>query len=303
MQIICDSTESTFNLLGKNLLWTDCARNLQSSAVQQLFPDSAILYKSEISFLDWNVMCITRHTRESQFSILSGRFRHKHNLSDRFICAAESGDNFKGYRGRSWVSENGNIHLSVVLQPGTVIEHFEVGFTVLAVVSVIQAIDEIPELNSRCRIRWVNDLVIDSKKIGGVIAYTQGTGNRISGVVIGIGLNVETTPQVETDIFVPQVASLSDYTSCTRNAVFLPLLSKLQENYNLLLKGGYQKLLDFYRSRSTVLNREVTVYSDPRSGKAEKIVRGKVTHIGKNLELNLSGTKNSIFTGRLVIEP
>jgi len=100
-----------------------------------------------------------------------------------------------------------------------------------------------------------------------------------------------------------KVASLSEYTSCTRNAVFLPLLSKLQENYNLLLEGGYQKLLDFYRSRSTVLDREVTVYSDPRSGKAEKVVHGKVTHIGKNLELNLSGVKNSVFTGRLVIEP
>lgn len=288
--------------MGDELSWTECTRDSQSIPVQQFFPESAILHKAELSFLEWNLLCITRHSRTSQFSKLSENFRNKQSIADRFVCAAENGENFKGFRSRSWISERGNIHLSIALQPDTIIEHFEVGFTVLAAVSVIQTIDTIPELKSRCMIRWVNDLVVNAKKIGGVIAYTQGNGKRVSGVVIGIGLNVEKTPDVEPDIFVPEVACLNEYSTCTLKTVFLTLLSKLQENYHLLLQGQYHSLLEFYRSRSAVINRDVIVYSDSRSGRSEKIARGKVTHIGENLELTLAGFKKSIFAGRLVIE-
>jgi biotin-(acetyl-CoA carboxylase) ligase len=200
----------------------------------------------------------------------------------------------------------GNIHLSAFLAPGQKVDHFGVGFTILSAVSVVETIDFMEGLEKKASIKWVNDILIANAKVSGVLAHTQSQGEIVTSAVLGIGINVESTPHVERDPFVPGVASLRDFVpssnKCNQRLVFNKLAPCLDRNYRLLLSGEYLRLLDFYRQRSQVIGREVSVYPDLGGVTSEELVSGRVISIGENLELYLEGVKTPVSKGRLVLK-
>jgi BirA family biotin operon repressor/biotin-[acetyl-CoA-carboxylase] ligase len=184
-------------------------------------------------------------------------------------------------------------------------EHFGVGFTILAAVSVVDAIDGLPGLERRAGIKWVNDILIEGAKVSGVLAYTQTMKDVVSSAVLGIGLNVETTPSVDPTPYVPRVAALRDFapdkSTCTQGAVLEKLVHALDRNYRSYLDGGYKALIDRYRERSLVTGREVTVRSDDPSTEPEVIAAGRVSGLGENLELLIEGIEEPVSRGRLIL--
>lgn len=177
---------------------------------------------------------------------------------------------------------------------------------VLAAVSVVDAIDSVSNLTAPAAIKWVNDILLDTAKVSGVLAYTQGAGKSVDAALLGIGLNVETTPTVEATAFVPRVGSLCDFSSggvaLSQGLVFEALLVALDRNYQLLLDGRGSELVDRYRERSIVVGREVTVYSDDAISSPQVIARGTVESIGENLELIIAGRDKPVSRGRLVLD-
>jgi BirA family biotin operon repressor/biotin-[acetyl-CoA-carboxylase] ligase len=253
----------------------------------------------------WRCLFLVKSAAASQYDLLVNLAQSKEPLPDRILCLAGTGSKLHGFKNRPWVALPGNIHLSVFLAPRCRVSHFGVGFTILAAVSVIDAIDGVSGLERRVALKWVNDILIDGAKVAGVLAHTQSQGEVVTSAVLGIGLNVESTPEVPRDPFVPGVASLRDYvpdtSECNQRVVLQRLLSCLDRNYGLLLDGQYTGLLDRYRQRSIVVGREVKIYSDEADGYAEEIARGTVVSIGENLELYLHGVEKPVTKGRLVL--
>jgi BirA family biotin operon repressor/biotin-[acetyl-CoA-carboxylase] ligase len=177
---------------------------------------------------------------------------------------------------------------------------------VLAAVSVVDAIDSVSGLAAPAAIKWVNDILLDDAKVSGVLAYTAGVGSAVDAAVLGIGLNVETTPTVEATPFVPRVGSLRDFSSdgaaLSQGLVFEALLIALDRNYQLLLDGRASELVDRYRERSIVVGRKVTVYSDDAGSSPQAIATGRVERIGENLELIFAGRDKPLSRGRLVLD-
>jgi len=107
----------------------------------------------------------------------------------------------RGRSGRSWVSEPGNLFLSIVLRPAS-----RGGLTwipLLTAVGVCRGVASVaPDLASRLSIKWPNDLVVidDQRpdgqtrlsKLGGILGES-----REGYVVVGIGINCVTEPQVD----------------------------------------------------------------------------------------------------------
>ena len=253
----------------------------------------------------WNTLLLTADASRSQCDQLSALLRGGHRLSDRSACLARTGRSFHGFKGRSWSAAPGNIHLAVHFAPGCPIERFEVAFTILAAVSVIDAVDGVPGLPQPPGIRWVNDIVVGDAKIGGVIAYTQTQGPTVNSAVLGIGLNVETTPEVEPTPFVPRVASLNDMavngTHVALRDLLHALLDALRRNYDLLLHSGYRPLLERYRRRSTVIGRECTVCTEESDLQPRILASGRLAEIGDGLELFVDGWRRPITRGRLFV--
>ncbi|MFH2037478.1 MAG: hypothetical protein ABIJ45_13835 [Candidatus Zixiibacteriota bacterium] len=252
----------------------------------------------------WQYLFLVKHASRSHYDILTDLCQKNADLPDGILCMADSGDKFHGFKNRAWVSTGGNIHLVAYLKPNRVIRH-GVGFMVLSAVSAIQAIESVKGLNSQVGLKWVNDILIEGAKVGGVLAYSQSEGDIITGAVLGLGMNVETCPKVEPNIFVPKAACLRDFAKdsrqITRQAVWQKLVQKITHNYQLLCGNKYSILLDFYCSKSIVIGKRVEIHPDSLDAKTDEIVTGVVEQIGDSLELYLKNKKDSINKGRLVI--
>jgi BirA family biotin operon repressor/biotin-[acetyl-CoA-carboxylase] ligase len=240
----------------------------------------------------WRHLLVVGHAPRSQYDLLIDLARRERPPPHATLCLAAGGDGFHGHAGRAWAAPHGNLYLSAYLSPEIGVERAGCGFVVLAALSVVDAVDALLGARSGTGIKWVNDVLVDGAKVAGVLAHTQVKGDRVEAAVLGIGLNVETTPRVPPDPFVPRVASLSDLApGCTRRDALDALLRALDRNYRLLQRAGAAPLLERYRSRSLVLGREVEVDG----------THGRVHAIGENLELYLEGRERPVVRGRLIL--
>ena len=257
------------------------------------------------SDLLWRHLFVVESASQSQYDLLIELNRAGESLPGGILCVAGEGNKFHGFKDRRWTASPGNLHVSVNLAPAQRIDHFGAGFMILAAVSVIDAIDTVPGLENRAGIKWVNDILINDAKVCGVLAYTQTMANAVTAAVLGIGLNVETTPSVAPTPFVPTAGSLCDFSpdrrSCNQAKLLNELMKSLDRNYRSLIDGNYEALLNRYRERSVVIGRNVEIYSEDTGVEPHVLASGCVKGLGQDLELILEGSERPISKGRLVL--
>ena len=226
-------------------------------------------------------------------------------LPDRIVCVAGAGLGFHGFKGRPWAATPGNLHLSVHLAPDCPIDGFHIAFTALAAVSVVEAIDGVPGVENRARIKWVNDVLLGEGKVAGTLAYTQSRDTTVSSAVLGIGVNVENTPHVEPTPFVPSATSLReavpDGLEDLQQRVFLNLLSALDRNYRILLAEGLERLIERYRGRAVGWGRRSRFARRTRRESLRVLASGRLIALGEKLELHIEGRPEPITGGRLIL--
>ncbi len=269
---------------------------------RQLFPEKNIFVGSSGINQLFKYLFISEYVPFSQYDLLLQFAKLGDKFQEDILCFAGSGKNFHGFRQRKWTSVPGNIHLSVLLHPGKHIEHAEIAFLILAANAVTQTINNLEGLRRKAMIRWVNDIIIDNFKVGGVLAQTQIQGTIIDKVVLGIGLNVDKSPEIENDQFLEgatHINQIAEGKIYPLKQVLWSLISNLEQNYRTILENNYHDLLNYYIDHSIVIGKHVEVYSDPREGKAHKIAEGVVSGITENLELILTGQQDLIRKGRI----
>jgi BirA family biotin operon repressor/biotin-[acetyl-CoA-carboxylase] ligase len=91
----------------------------------------------------------------------------------------------RGRRGRTWVSEPGNLYASLLLTDPAPAEHWP-ELSLVSALAVHDAITgRIPGLASRVALKWPNDLLIDRNKFAGILVEGEGA----AAVAVGIGVN------------------------------------------------------------------------------------------------------------------
>lgn len=97
----------------------------------------------------------------------------------------------RGRRGRPWVSPAGNLYVSLAFR---IKETARLGeFSFLTAVALAQALLRLePGLEIRCK--WPNDLLAHGKKLSGILLETDGRGGVIDTLIIGVGVNVASSP-------------------------------------------------------------------------------------------------------------
>lgn len=110
------------------------------------------------------------------------------------VVAAGEQTGGRGSRGRPWRSPSGGLWLSVLYRP-TAAAGVEL-FSLRAGLAVAEAIEAVaPRL--RVAIKWPNDLMLDDRKLGGILCEARWQGEALAWVVVGVGLNVANTLPVE----------------------------------------------------------------------------------------------------------
>ena len=307
MIVYTDSVRFAQALLQNDLPWEQAPSQFLSSSLQpylETLAGKSLLHSTEFPGPDsWGYAVLIENAEESQFDALNRVARVHDAPSTGLVCVAGVGKKFHGFKDRPWEAARGNLHLSALVSPRRRIEHVGVAFTILAVVSVLQTVDDLGKLPRKAAVKWVNDIMIDGAKIGGVLATCQIQDEIVEHATIGIGLNIEKAPRVSPTPFVPKTGSLqqfsSDPPSCTLRLVFQKLITYLGANYVSLLAGGYSHLLEFYRSRSLVLGRRIRLHRDSSGTSPGTLLEGVVLSIGDDLELTIDQAPSPVAEGRL----
>ncbi len=101
------------------------------------------------------------------------------------VVYADSQTNGKGRRNNSWVSPCGGLYISFLLRPKNLLSNissFPLYFALGAINGLSKAVD--------ARIKHPNDIMVNNKKIGGVLVESRIDGQTIDFVIVGIGLNI-----------------------------------------------------------------------------------------------------------------
>lgn len=96
----------------------------------------------------------------------------------------------RGRRARPWVSERGNLYASVAFPSGL----NGAAFGMLPLAAAVALADAIALLGVETHLKWPNDVLVDGRKVSGILIETEmaGTDRR---VVVGYGVNVAQHPQ------------------------------------------------------------------------------------------------------------
>jgi len=180
-------------------------------------------------------------------------------LAEGLVVLSEGQTHGKGRLGRTWVSpENVNIYMSVLLRPDISPQHAPV-MTMMSAISTARAITEVTGLETT--IKWPNDVLIDRKKVSGILTEMNAEQERINYVVIGIGINVNMKREdFPVDLRVP-ATSLAECLGkrVDRMNLLLMLIRILEQDYDELKKDGIMSIFNRWRKGCDILNRRIKV--------------------------------------------
>lgn len=175
------------------------------------------------------------------------------------VVLSEEQTKGRGRMGRSFFSPPaGGIYISFILEPQLDAAK-SVLITTAASVAVCRAIEAVTGIS--CRIKWVNDVYLDDKKICGILteAVTDFESGHIDYIVLGIGINFSTAADAfpkELSGIAGSLISGSHDGDVSRNRLIAELIDQVLEiNEDLEAR----KFLEDYRKRSFILGKEIQV--------------------------------------------
>jgi len=198
----------------------------------------------------------------------------------------------KGRLERVWLSPRGNIALSVILYPSL---SYLPSLIMLASLAVVHSIEAATGLKSQ--IKWPNDVLIDGRKVCGILIESNVQGSTVKYAIIGIGINVNLRLADFPEIL-PIATSLSDELGrdVSRLGVIRCLLVEIERLYLALSAGGsiYQE----WRDSLVTLGRRVRVKTGQATyeGVAESVARD-----GSLLLRGLDGSLTRIVAGDVTL--
>jgi len=219
-------------------------------------------------------MNITVLTYDSLDSTNTEALKQARQGADEGLCiVARQQTAGRGRHGRVWVSQkNAGLYFSIVLRP-----KLDTKFLPLITLMTGVAVhDTLQDLGLNADIKWVNDVLVNGKKISGILAETTETNNGLA-VVLGIGINLKSTN------FPPEIAdiatSLESETKVAATGNLVELLTKYLTYFYEILRSenGPAEIIDQWRRRSSYF-----------SGKAVRVVleNETITGVTDGLEPN-----------------
>lgn len=165
----------------------------------------------------------------------------------------------RGRLGKEWISPKyKGIWMSIILRPD--INPAKVAkITMIGATSVCNAVKEI---GVDTYIKWPNDIIIDNKKVCGILTEMSAELNIINYIVLGIGINVNINNEEFPASIKNIAASLKDYhgSSIKRKELAGKVLNNFEILYDEFLKtGNIKSTIKICREKSTLLGKEITI--------------------------------------------
>jgi BirA family biotin operon repressor/biotin-[acetyl-CoA-carboxylase] ligase len=231
------------------------------------------------------------------------RIAHE-GCKDGTVIIAEKQTSGRGRLGRTWESYEGKgIWMSIILKPDIPPQAIQL-ITLAASVSVVNAIKNVTGIDTG--IKWPNDIILEGRKLCGILTEMSSELDRINFVVIGIGINVSQDVENFSEELRNRAISLKDYIISsnkeilfTRNMIVGKLLTEIEKYYNLILKGRTREIIQDWKKHSIIQGKEVVVSG--RDGDFTGIAED-LTKEGKLVVRSFDGTTKLILSGEISLK-
>lgn len=180
------------------------------------------------------------------------------NAPEGTVVIADEQTSGRGRMEREWYSpKNTGVWMSIILRPEIPLPKTP-QLTLLTAVAIVQAIEDCTELQAD--IKWPNDILLNGKKVTGILTELQAESDRVHAVIIGIGMNIN---QKELD-FPSQLESIATSLSIekqefvNRADVIRAVFHRLEKLYLLYLEKGFAPIKLLWESYAISVGRKVT---------------------------------------------
>ncbi len=214
------------------------------------------------------------------------------------IAVAEQMTAGRGRRGRHWEAPAGSgIWMSILLRP-TILPSEASVLTLLAGLAVCQALED--ETGLAPKIKWPNDIMLNGKKLVGILTEMDCEMQATHFVIVGIGINVNTTEFPEG---IDEIAT-SLYLQSGRTFSRKNILQKVLINFERLYEELIQANCSFEPFRSRYKEKCITLQQDVKVlGKETFFARAEdITPAGELVVIRRdTGAREIVFSGEVSI--
>lgn len=173
------------------------------------------------------------------------------------VVLAEQQTNGKGRLGRPWHSPPGTgIWLSLLVRPDLVLSKIP-QLTLLSAVAATRALRQVTHLD--IGIKWPNDLLINRRKVAGILTELDAESDRVHVVLIGIGINVnQKTEDFPADLQQGATSlAMEAGKPIDRKACLIHVLEEWERLYELYLEKGFRPIKTLWETYSVSLGQRV----------------------------------------------
>ena len=175
------------------------------------------------------------------------------------VVVAESQTRGRGRLGRRWESPPFlNLYLSIILRPKLAPAH-AAQITLTAAVAVAETVGFV--LGRAPTIKWPNDILVDGKKLAGILTEAACDAERIEYVILGVGLNLNSRAHAMPEPLRQRATSIADLTgkNVSRESVLARLIQDLDRCYGELEESGFATLRPRWEAHFGLRGRRVRI--------------------------------------------
>jgi BirA family biotin operon repressor/biotin-[acetyl-CoA-carboxylase] ligase len=194
-------------------------------------------------------------------------------VKEGVVVFAESQTRGRGRLGRKWISPgHKGLWFSILLRPNLRPQE-TTQLTVASATALRRAIAAKTSL--RPEIKWPNDLLIDGKKVAGILTELSAEVDRVKHITLGIGIDVN----LDAAEFPPELRKIATSLKIeageiiSRAELATAILRELDREYTLICAGKFSAIADEWEAHCTTIGKNVTVHIGSRKicGRAESL--------------------------------
>ncbi len=196
------------------------------------------------------------------------------NFEEGTVVVAKSQTKGRGRRGNTWEnSKNESIFMSILLKPNVKPQSL-LRISLVCSLSVIKALNY---TNLPLEIKWPNDIVVNGKKLCGILTECVISENNEVDLILGIGMNVRSV-SFSKDLQEKATSLILENIETTIPIVISQILKCIEQNYYTYLQYGFKFFIDEYRKYCCNIDKEVV------------IINGDSKEYGRVIDINADGT-------------
>jgi len=211
---------------------------------------------------------------------------------NNLVVIAEKQKKGRGRFGRKWSSESGGLYMTILLKEQN-LENIKY-LTFIAAVSVAKTIKKISKLNAR--VKWPNDVMVNDKKICGILTETVSGKKNYS--LVGIGVNVNQKKFSKNIIKKTTSLILENNKNYNIKNISRKIIKEFNKLYNNYKNKNYKKIISIWKKYSHTLGKSIKVKTISGS------YIGKAINIDKDCNLILrlnNGRIKKIIEGDIFV--